>query len=326
MVGATGQVGRELLRLLEMRRFPLKELRLFASRHSEGRRLPYRGKVIRIQSLRPDRLRGLDLAFFSAQEQATKRWAPRLSGSGTWVVDDSSVFRMDPQVPLVIPEINAQAITPKKRLIAGPNCSTTQMLMAVFPIHRRAGVRTIRMATYQSVSGAGYKAVEELRRQTKCWACGEVIPPARVLPRRIALNLFPQVGSLDMGSHSGEEIKIAGETRRILEDPSIRVSVTAVRVPVVRGHCEALWLETRKPVRVSQARAWLSRFEGVTVMDYPTPILVQGRWPVYVGRLRRDPASASGLMLWVAADNLLKGAALNSVQIAEYLVRRGFIQ
>ena len=319
LVGATGQVGRELLKLLEARRFPLKELRIFASRASRGRTLPFRGRSLPLRNPGPAGFKDLDLVFFSTEGEVTRRWAFRLASGGCWVIDDSALYRMHPKVPLVIPEINGEVLSPRTRLIAGPNCTTAQMLLAIFPVHRRVPIRKIRMATYQSVSGAGSKAVSEMKEQFLAWAGRGRFSSPRVLPQRIAFNLFPQIGAIGPDGYSGEEVKIAQETRKILG---------AVRVPVVRGHSEAIWLETAKPVSVSAARRWISGFSGLELFgarSYPMPIHAEGRWPVCVGRIRKDPASRSGLVLWVVGDNLLKGAALNSVQIAEFLLRKRYL-
>lgn len=330
VVGATGMVGRELLSLLEKRKFPAKEVRLFSSSRSLGAVIPFKGKSLRTQALELSKLKGVDLAFLAVEEALSRKIAPALAEQGTKVIDDSSAFRMDPAVPLVIPEINAHKIGPKTRLIAGPNCTAAVLLMGAYPVHKGFGLLHIRAASYQAVSGAGAAALRELKNQLIQWSKGGKSPEPKALPQTIAFNVFPHIGSFDSNGYSGEEVKVAQECRKILAFPELKISCTTVRVPVIRGHSLALWLETKNPIDVKKCRNLLNNFDGAELLDapklkkYPTPLLAASKWPVYIGRLRRGENSKE-LLMWVSGDNLLKGAALNSVQIAEYLIKKGFL-
>ena len=325
VVGATGVVGREILALLERRRFPC-QLAPFAS----GRRaasVPFRGRSLRVQPADERALRGFDLAFFATDDAVVERLAPRLARGGTTVIDESAAFRMEPGVPLVIPEINGDALRPGDRLIAGPNCTTAALLMGIYPIHRVNPVRHIRAATYQAVSGAGREAVGELEGQVSAWARRRPWTRPGVLPATIAFNVFPHVGSFDDLGHSSEESKIAREARKILRAPRLSVSATAVRVPVFRGHSIAAWIETSRPLSPGRARSLLRRAPGVELFgpgDYPTPLHAAERHAVFVGRVRQGTGPRE-LLLWIVGDNLLKGAALNSVQIAEHLLKKRWL-
>ena len=335
VVGATGLVGRILLRVLERRRFPVAQLRPFGSGRP-GSAVSFRGRRLACRAVSPASLLGCDIVFFVSSDEVSLRCARRLADSGVWVIDDSSAFRLDPHVPLVIPEVNARALSPKSRLIAGPNCTLTGAAVALAPLRRAAGLSAVRIASYQAVSGAGRDALEEFRAQMRragpLLAGGEVLdvpafPRARALPAPIALNLFPQVGPFDRRGDSGEEFKVREELRKIWSLPDLPISVTAVRVPVIRSHCLAVWIETQKPLGPARARAILRRAPGLSLWardEYPTPAAAQETDPVHVGRLRRG-AAKNELALWIVSDNLLKGAALNSVQIAEILLAKGWL-
>ncbi|MBI4054796.1 MAG: aspartate-semialdehyde dehydrogenase [Elusimicrobia bacterium] len=328
-VGATGMVGRELIRLLEKRRFPLRELRLFATQRSSGQRIPFRGRGLRVEKLSKAGLRDCRLAFFSTDEQTTRRFAPWAVFQGAWVVDESSTYRMDPQVPLVVPEINARRLRRDRRLIAGPNCSTVQLVLALYPLHLEATLRRVWVASYQSVSGAGGPAMRELEQQARAWARGRPIPSPRLFPRRILFNLFPQIGGFGRDGLCLEERKIVREVRKILGLPRLGLSAITVRVPVFRGHSEAVWVQTRRALSERRAVRVLRRFPGLRILrnpNYPTPLDSAGALPVFVGRVRQEKEmSGNVLSFWVVADNLLKGAAFNAVQIAEELLLRRWL-
>ena len=336
VVGATGMVGRILLEQLEKRRFPVGELRPFGSGRRDAR-VSFRGRSIPAPAVSPEAISSSDLVFLVSSDEVAKRWAEPLAKKGVWVIDDSSAFRLHPKVPLVIPEVNASALSQDCRLIAGPNCTVTGAAVAGLPIHRRARVVRVHMASYQAVLGAGREALFEFYAQTRkaggSLPEGETLPrlglpEAKALPRRIALNVFPQVGSFDEDGDCGEEAKVRAELRKIWSTPDLRVAVTTVRVPVPRGHSLALWLETRRPLSPTAAKALLRRAPGVRLWrdgDYPTPAAAAGTDPVHVGRIRRGGASDNELALWIVSDNLLVGAALNSVRIAEHLLKKGWL-
>jgi aspartate-semialdehyde dehydrogenase len=332
VVGATGMVGRELLRLLEKRRFPVSRLVAFASERSAGKTLKFDGRPVVISALKgADPFAGCDLVFFVSDKELSKRYAPALSARGVWVIDDSSAFRLDPKIPLIVPEINAASLGPKSRLIAGPNCAATPITMAAAAIGRRFGLRSVRAATYQSASGWGKAAMEELQAQARVWAKSGKVPRGKVLPRRLFLNLFPHIDKFDASGYTHEELKIAAETKKILGLKGLPVTATAVRVPVLVGHSMAVWLETEKPVSPAAARKSLAAFPGVRVIDdakrpaYPTPNDAAGQDDVLAGRIRAG-AHSRELLLWLSSDNLLKGAALNSVQVAEFLLKKGWLK
>ncbi|MCB4755912.1 MAG: aspartate-semialdehyde dehydrogenase [Elusimicrobia bacterium] len=330
VVGATGAVGREMIRMLEVRKFPVKSLRLMASSRSLGQKLKFNGVDIGIEELEPKAISNLDVAIFSAGGAVSKEYAPQFASKGIFVVDNSSAWRMDQGVPLVVPEVNPHVLSKDKKIIANPNCSTTQMVVALKPLHNVAKIWSIRVATYQSVSGAGWKGIQDLDSQTRAWAKGEEIPPSKKIPKRIALNVVPQIDVFDDGGYTKEELKMVHETRKIMEAPNMKISSTCVRVPVMRSHSEAVWIETERPMSVEEARELLRKAPGVILEDdpvngiYPMPINAEGRGETFVGRIRKDLASANGLLLWIVSDNLLKGAALNAVQIAELLVQKGY--
>jgi len=326
VAGVTGAVGREMLKVLEDRSFPLKELRAFASPSSVGKRLPFRGGEVEVRALDEKGFDGADFALFALESGLSREWAPRAAGRGAVVIDNSSAFRNDPDIPLVVPEVNGARAREHHGIIANPNCSTIQMVMALAPLHAASRVRKVVVATYQAVSGAGASAMEELRLQTPGALAGEK-PEPREFQHPIAFNLIPHIASFDSRGYTAEEMKMATETRKILEDPEILVSATCVRVPVFRAHSEAVHVELEEKLPVEEARRLLEEFPGIVVLDdpsknlYPMPRDVSGKYEVFVGRLRESLTSDTGLEMWVVADQLLKGAALNAVQIAELLVR-----
>jgi aspartate-semialdehyde dehydrogenase len=330
VVGATGAVGTVMLAKLRERGFPADEIVPFASERSAGRELPD-GSVV--QPLTPQTIEGFELALFSAGGGVSGEWAPRFVASGAVVVDNSSRWRRDPEVPLVVAEVNPDALESHKGLIANPNCSTMQLMVALKPIHDAAGIERLIVSTYQSVSGTGMKAVEELEEQTHAVLHGMEPPPPEVYPHPIAFNVLGGAGNFaDGDDHTDEERKMMFETRKILQDESIPVAVTCARVPVRYSHSESVLLQTRDDLSVEEARERLAAMPGLELVDdparhaYPTAVGAAGRDEVLVGRLRRDPTHPRGLQMWVVSDNLLKGAATNAVQIAEVLVARGLLR
>jgi aspartate-semialdehyde dehydrogenase len=328
VVGATGAVGTVMREKLRERRFPAREVVPFASERSAGRELD--GQVI--QALSPGTVQGFDLAIFSAGGATSGEWAPRFVEAGAVVVDNSSKWRQDPEVPLVVSEVNPEALDGHRGLIANPNCSTMQLMVALKPLHDAAGIERLIVSTYQSVSGTGVKAVRELEEQTRAALDGEPLPEPQVYPHPIAFNVLGGAGNFPAGDdHTDEERKMMFETRKILGDESIAINVTCARVPVRSAHSESVTLQTREPLSVDEARELLSGAPGLTMVDdpashaYPTALDAAGRDEVFVGRLRRDPSHERGLCLWVVSDNLLKGAATNAIQIAEVLHERGLI-
>jgi aspartate-semialdehyde dehydrogenase len=324
VVGATGAVGQVMLSILHERGFPVKRLVALASARSAGERLRFGDQDIEVQDLAAFDPEGVDLALFSAGGSTSLEHAPRFAAAGALVIDNSSAFRYDDDVPLVVADVNPEAIALAGRgIVANPNCSTMQMLVALAPIHREAGIERINVATYQSVSGGGRSAVEELEQQSSDLARG--LPAlARRFPVQIAFNLIPQIDEFQDNGYTREEMKLVWETRKILGDPSIQVNPTAVRVPVYYGHAEAVHLETRNKLDLARARALLEAAPGVQVVDerrpggYPTPVThAAGTDAVFVGRLREDISHPRGLSMWIVSDNIRKGAALNAVQVAE---------
>ncbi|HMN35044.1 MAG TPA: aspartate-semialdehyde dehydrogenase [Chiayiivirga sp.] len=328
VVGATGAVGETMLDILAQRDFPVGKLVALASERSAGERISFGERTVVVQDLATFDPTGVDIALFSAGGSISKEFAPRFAAAGAIVIDNSSAFRYDDDVPLVVSEVNPEAArNPPRGIIANPNCSTMQLLVALAPIHRAVGIARINVATYQSVSGAGRSALEELGRQTAAILSFADPEPAR-FPVQIAFNLIPQIDDFLDNGYTKEEMKLVWETRKILDDASIEVNPTAVRVPVFFGHAEAVHLETRAPISPEAARALLEQAPGVVVVDerrtggWPTPVThASGTDPVYVGRIRQDISHPRGLNLWVVADNIRKGAALNAVQIAELLVK-----
>ena len=324
IVGATGAVGIELLRVMERRAFPVAELRLLASPRSAGKNLEFRGQDFSIAALQQNSFAGIDLAFFSAGAGTAKQFAPIARRAGAVVIDNSSAFRMDADVPLIIPEINPEDIRGHRGMIANPNCTTAVALMALHPLHSAFGLRRVFASSYQAVSGSGSRAIEELKQQVEATVGGGQAV-ARVYPHPIAFNVLPHVDSfLDTG-YTREEMKMQNEGRKIMHLPDFRASVTCVRVPVYRAHSVAISAEFERPVSLEAARAALAKASGLDLIDeplsdrYPTPLAAAGKDNCQVGRLRLDCALENGLGLWVSGDQLLKGAALNAVQIAEVL-------
>lgn len=326
VVGATGAVGETILRILEERKFPVRTLRLLASERSAGRRLRFQEEEVPVEPLTAEAFRGIEIALFSAGAIRSKEFAPAAARAGAVVIDNSSAFRMDPEVPLVIPEINPEATFRHKGIIANPNCTTIVMLMPLKPLHDHARVRRVVATSYQAVSGAGAKAIEELKRQVMAWVKGEPFT-AEVFPHPIAFNVLPQVDVFLENGYTREEMKLVNETRKILGDERIEVSPTTVRVPVFRAHSVAVNVETERPVSVATARELFAAFPGLRVLDdpsrleYPMPLTVAGTDECYVGRIRQDLSRENGLNFWAVGDQLRKGAALNAVQIAELLTR-----
>jgi len=328
VVGATGAVGETMLSVLAERNFPVGTLVALASERSAGERIAFGDRQVVVQDLARFDPSGVDFALFSAGGGISKEYAPKFAAKGAIVIDNSSAFRYDDDVPLVVSEVNPEAAqNPPRGIIANPNCSTMQLMVALAPIHRAVGIERINVATYQSVSGAGRSALEELGRQTAAILSFADPEPSR-FPVQIAFNLIPQIDEFLDNGYTKEEMKLVWETRKILGDASIQVNPTAVRVPVFYGHSEAVHIETREPITPEAARALLEKAPGVVVVDerraggWPTPVThASGTDPVYVGRIRQDISHPRGLNLWVVADNIRKGAALNAVQIAELLVK-----
>jgi aspartate-semialdehyde dehydrogenase len=324
VVGATGVVGTTMVRMLRERRFPATEIIPFASARSSGREVG--GTAVRVLDEQAD-IDGFGLALFSAGAGVSREWGPRFVAAGATVVDNSSAWRRDPQIPLVVSDVNAHALERHQGLIANPNCSTMQMVVALAPIHRAVGIERLVVSTYQSVSGTGKKAVDELDAQARASLAGEEIPAPAVYPEPIAFNVIGAAGNFPEGDdHTDEERKMMFETRKILEDESIGVAVTCVRVPVRVCHSEAVNVQTRGPLSAAEARDLLSAAPGVIVEDVPTPLRAAGRDEVFVGRIRGDESHPRALSLWIVSDNLRKGAATNAVQIAEVLVERGLLR
>ncbi|HSH92574.1 MAG TPA: aspartate-semialdehyde dehydrogenase [Roseimicrobium sp.] len=326
IVGATGAVGIEMIKTLEKRQFPVGKLTLLASARSVGKKLKFNGTEITVTELTKDSFTGIDIALFSAGGGISKEFGPIAAKAGCVVVDNSSAFRMDPDVPLVVPEINPEDVKKHKGIIANPNCTTAITLMALYPLHKAFGVKRIFASSYQAVSGTGAKAIEELERQV-----GEVVhgkPVTKeVYPHQIAFNVLPHVDSFLPSGYTKEEMKMENEGRKIMHHPGFRASVTCVRVPVYRAHSVAVSAEFEKPITVEAAREVLSKAPGLDVVDdpankiYPLPLYVAEKYNCEVGRIRQDCALDNGLCFWVAGDQLLKGAALNAVQIAEELIK-----
>ncbi len=327
ILGATGAVGQETLEILEERKFPLTSLRLFASKRSAGEVMACQGKDWTVEELtEASSFDGIDLAFISATDTISKEYGRRLGAAGIAVIDDSAVFRMDEQVPLVVPEVNAAALRDMPRgIVSIPNCTTTPLVMALKPLHDAVGVKRVVVTTFQSVSGTGSAAMDELMDQTKDLLAFRDIT-TKVYPYQIAFNLLPHIGSFNEEGDCSEEVKIAKETRKILGAPNLKVTATTVRVPVLRCHSEAINIELERPLNANEARAALAAMPGVLVYDdpakklYPMPLDATGKDEVYIGRVREDESIANGLNLWVVSDNLRKGAALNAIQIAECLI------
>ena len=324
VVGATGLVGSKMLEVLQERQFPVTELLPVASARSWGKKVYFQGREWTVMSADEAIARKPVLALFSAGGATSELLAPQFAAAGCYVVDNSSFWRMDPSVPLVVPEINADVLTPRDRIIANPNCSTIQMVLPLAPLHQAYGIKRIVVSTYQSVTGAGQRGIEQLEAE-RAGGSGSKFP------HRIDLNVIPHIDAFLPDGYTKEEMKMVNETRKILRDASIAVSATTVRVPVKGGHSESVNIEFRKPYDLSDARNLMASMPGVVVKDnpadseYPMPLDAWGKDEVFVGRIRRDPSVENGLNLWCVSDNIRKGAATNAVQIAQYLLEKGWL-
>ncbi len=332
VLGATGLVGTTIIELLASRGFPVAELRPLASERSAGKTIEFGSKVLTVQAVGEETIQGLDLVLSSAGGSVSAEWTPKLVEAGAVVVDNTSYWRMHDDVPLVVSEVNPDALEGHKGIVANPNCSTMQMVVALKPLHDAAGIERLVISTYQAVSGTGKGAIDELRAQARAVVGGYDVPAPSIYPHQIAFNVLAQAGSFPDGDdHTDEERKLINETRKILGDPEIRVSATCIRVPVETGHSEAVNVETLEPLEPARARELLAAAPGVTVVDdpaagrYPMAIDAAGRDDVFVGRIRRDPGNEKALDMWVVSDNLRKGAATNAVQVAELLIERGLL-
>ncbi len=326
VVGATGAVGVEMLKTLEALNFPVKDIKLLASARSTGKKLTFNGFVTAVEELTENSFEGVDIALFSAGGSISKKFAPIAAKAGCVVVDNSSAFRMDPEVPLIVPEINAEDIKNHKGIIANPNCTTAITLMALYPFHKTFGLKRIFASSYQAVSGTGAKAILELEEQVKQIVEHKPVQP-QVYPHQIAFNVLPHIDSWLDNGYTREEMKMENEGRKIMHLPQFRASVTCVRVPVYRAHSIAVSAEFERPVSIEAARQAIIDAPGIDLVDepeknlYPLPLAVAGKYNCQVGRIRKDCAMDNGLCFWVAGDQLLKGAALNAVQIAQELIK-----
>jgi aspartate-semialdehyde dehydrogenase len=324
VVGATGAVGQTVLKILEQRKFPVRELKAYASARSVGKTVTFAGESIPVQRAGADGFKDIDIAFFSAGAEQSREFAPMAVKAGAIVIDKSSAFRMDPNVPLVVPEINGAAARGHKGIVACPNCTTIVTVMPLKPIHDLGRLKRVVATSFQAVSGAGVNGIAELREQTMAWSKGEAIK-AKFFPHQIAFNLLP-AGEFVEGGYTGEEAKLVNETRKILELPDLPISPTTVRVPVFTAHSISINAETETKIATADARAAFDRFPGIRLFDdpahnrYPMPIIVEGQDDCYVGRVREDLSCANALNFWVVGDQLRKGAALNGIQIAELLI------
>jgi aspartate-semialdehyde dehydrogenase len=327
VAGATGAVGNQMIRCLEERNFPVKNIRFLASARSVGKTLSFKGKAVAVEELKEDSFKDIEIALFSAGASTSLRFAPLAAQAGCVVIDNSSAFRMDPKIPLVVPECNPHRIVAGPGIIANPNCSTIQMVVALKPIQDQVRIKRIIVSTYQAVSGTGQKAIVELRNQIADLAAGKE-PEMKVYPYQIAYNCLPHIDVFLENDYTKEEMKMVNETRKILEDDEIRVSATTVRVPVFYGHSEAVYIETEKKITPQEVKDLLRSAPGVVVMDdvankvYPTALVAEGKDEVFVGRIREDISHEKGIVLWVVSDNIRKGAATNAVQIAEIWTKR----
>jgi aspartate-semialdehyde dehydrogenase len=325
VVGATGAVGQTTLKLLEERNFPVRDIRLFASARSIGKKLTFKGESIPVEVVSADSFKGIDFAFFSAGGTQSKEFAPHAIKAGAIVIDKSSAFRMEPTVPLVVPEINGAAARKHQGIVSCPNCTTIVTVMPLKPLHDAGKLRRVVATSFQAVSGAGVGGVEELRSQTMAWSKGEQLT-AKFFQHQIAFNVIPHIDKFGEGGYTGEEMKLVNEVRKILDAPDLAISPTTVRVPVFTAHSISVNAETERHLTAAQARAAFDRFPGLRVYDdpaqnkYPMPILVEGQDDCFVGRIREDISTANGINFWVVGDQLRKGAALNGIQIAELLI------
>jgi aspartate-semialdehyde dehydrogenase len=325
VVGATGAVGQTTLKLLEERNFPVRDIRLFASARSIGKKLTFKGESIPVEVVSADSFEGIDFAFFSAGGTQSKEFAPHAIKAGAIVIDKSSAFRMEPTVPLVVPEINGAAARKHQGIVSCPNCTTIVTVMPLKALHDAGKLRRVVATSFQAVSGAGVGGVEELRSQTMAWSKGEQLT-AKFFQHQIAFNVIPHIDKFGEGGYTGEEMKLVNEVRKILDAPDLAISPTTVRVPVFTAHSISVNAETERHLTAAQARAAFDRFPGLRVYDdpaqnkYPMPILVEGQDDCFVGRIREDISTANGINFWVVGDQLRKGAALNGIQIAELLI------
>ncbi len=322
VVGATGAVGQEMIRIVEQRNFPVSEMKLVASERSKGRLLKFKGNDLPVENLSEFSFSGIDIVLSSPGAAVSKKYVPRAVKEGAIVIDNTSAFRMEPDVPLVVPEVNPHAIPRHKGLIANPNCSTIQLVVVLKPIHIKARIKRVVISTYQAASGAGAPAMNELMEQTELVIAGKRVT-AKALPCQIAFNVFPHIDVFLDNAYTKEEIKLVHETQKIMEDDSIQITATAVRVPVFIGHSESVNIETEKAITPEEVKEILKSAPGIAVVDnpaaneYPVPVNSSGRDEVFVGRIRKDESIGNGINLWIVSDNLRKGAALNAVQIAE---------
>ncbi len=332
VVGATGAVGREMIKILLQRKFPFKNIKLFASSHSQGLKIKVGDVEVEVDELNEDSFTNsnIQIALFSAGADRSKKFAPIAVKNNIIIIDNSSMFRMDKDVPLIVPEVNPEEIKKHNGIIANPNCSTIQMLVVIKPLYKVSRIKRIVLTTFQSVSGAGLKAMVELRSQCESYLQNKPIMQAK-FPYQIAFNCIPQIGAFNNEGECAEETKIINETKKIMGDDKIQVSPTTVRVPIFICHSESINIETESKITRKEAVSILKRAPGVKVIDdpekskYPVPILYEGTDDVYVGRIREDKSTKNGLNMWVVADNLRKGAALNAIQIAEYLVKKKLV-
>lgn len=330
-IGATGAVGAEFLKVIENSSLPIDELRLYATKRSAGKRLRCRGEALEVRETTPEGFRGVDIVFISATTAASRELAPVAARAGAVAIDDSSAFRMDPNVPLVVPEVNAEDLARHQGIIATPNCTTVPLVMALHALRRASAIKRVVVATYQSVSGAGAAAVRELTEQTQAALAGGS-PAPKAFQHRIAFNAIPAIDGFTEDGYTKEELKMCQETRKILHLPGLAFSATCVRIPVYQAHSMAVQAEFERPMSPDEARGLLSEMPGVRIVDdpasgqYPMPLDAAGKDEVYVGRIRKDASHPNGLAFWLSADNLRKGAALNMVQIAEELVRRSLVK
>ncbi len=325
VVGATGAVGQEMVKVLEQRNFPVGKLRLFASSRSKGKEVNFNGSKVVVEDLSEADLSGIQIALFSAGSKISKEYAPKFVEKGATVIDNSKAFRMYPDVPLVVPEVNPDDVKWHRGIIANPNCSTIQMVVALKPIYDKVGIKRVVVSTYQAVSGTGYKAIAELEEEVKAYVEGKEYTPS-VYPYQIAFNALPHIGPFENNGYTEEEMKMLNETRKIFGDPKIMVSATTVRIPVFRSHSESVTIETIEKITAEEVKRLLREAKGVKVIDepkenlYPLAIDAAYKDEVFVGRIREDLAFSKGISFWVVSDNLRKGAALNAVQIAELLI------
>lgn len=331
LLGATGAVGEELIRLIEERSFPYANFKVLASERSAGKKITVGGRELTVEAVSPASFADVDIAFFSAGGSVSLQYAPHAVAAGALVIDNTSAYRLDPKVPLVVPEVNAKDISWNQGIIANPNCSTIIMVVALKPLHDAAGIKRVVVSTYQAVSGAGVKGMQELAQQTKAYAKGEKSAPAHAFTAEIAFNLIPHIDVFEEMGYTKEEWKMVKETQKILNEPELPITATTVRVPVFRSHSESINVELKNKITADAARELFSRTPGLVVQDnpaaleYPMPLYTSGKDSVYIGRIREDNSVPAGLNLWVVGDQIRKGAALNAVQIAEYVLQHDLL-